>query len=165
MTLRACRRRASSSGTTNALSSRHLPSLMACSHGSPHAGLDLWPRRSTATRDHGSARPSIDSLPDGRPCVRARVVDGAVIAEPMPMAGFLPVGGHDDAIPRLGASHWGRPSTEFREQRLAAVACASRRRPSASRPIVTIPREMSSQPKTGKLSKAQKKASIRCVQT
>ena len=106
-----------------------------------------------------------------RPTRMRRQAGGVTVAGPLPMAGF-PLGSrpgvtmspYRDGGPVIGAD--GSEKFCARDEgsglRLAAsVACTSRWLPSVSRPIVTIPREMSSQPKTGKLSKAHYSVSAR----
>ena len=116
-------------------------------------------------RGRGCAR----RVPTGsrrRPTRMQRQAGGVTVAGPLPMAGLL-LGSrpgvtmlpYRDGGPVIGAD--GSEKFCARDEgsglRLAAsVACTSRWLPSVSRPIVALPREMSSQPKTGKLSQAQK---------
>ena len=121
-------------------------------------------------RGRGCAR----RVPTGsrrRPTRMQRQAGGVTVAGPLPMAGF-PLGSrpgvtmspYREGGPVIGAD--GSEKFCARDEgsglRLAAsVACTSRWRPSVSRPIVALPREMSSQPKTGKLSPAHYSVSAR----
>ena len=159
----------SCSGSYGGIRSHAVSYRVGPDDGRPHRRVRLEPA-CHGHRGRGCAR----RVPTGsrrRPTRMRRRAGGVTVAGPLPMASFplgsrpvVTVSPYRDGGPVIGADG----SVKFcaRDEgsglRLAAsVACTLRWRPSVSRPIVALPREMSSQPKTGKLSQAHYSVSAR----